>query len=413
MVRGRGEAEQFDVIVVGGGPAGSVCARTLVDAGLRVLILDRQRFPRVKLCAGWVSAPIWDVIEVRPRDYPLGLWPWGRCHVHFDGVDQTIEASGHFIRRYQFDEFLLRRSGATVIEGHQVKRIERAGDGGWLVDGRFASTYLVGAGGTHCPVARAQFSPKPDRPVGVQEIEFEADASEVAASRAGSDGEPELLLHRNLAGYSWNVPKTDWLNVGCGTDEPRQVRAAWDTARGHFEERGHLPASARAALDKPKGYSYYLFDPVRFLSCQHDGAFLVGDALGLAHPLTAEGILPAALSGKLCAQAIAEGEPRSYGRRLADHPIMQDYTLVFRLRELSSSLRRAAPGRGGPGLPLPAFVSTASRRAIASGFAWMFAGKPLPARRAIAGLTTVLERGWRSSLARAFAARAESSGERS
>ena len=116
MGTGRGEVEEFDVIVVGGGPAGSVCARTLVDSGRRVALLDRQSFPRVKLCAGWVSAPIWDVIEVRPDAYPRGLWPWGRCHVHYDGADQTVVASGHFIRRYEFDEFLLRRSGATVVE---------------------------------------------------------------------------------------------------------------------------------------------------------------------------------------------------------------------------------------------------------------------------------------------------------
>ncbi len=410
MVKGRGEVEELDVIVVGGGPAGSVCARTLVDAGLRVLVLDRQRFPRVKLCAGWVSLPIWDVIGVRPSDYPLGLWPWGRCHVHYDGVDQTIVASGHFIRRYEFDEFLLRRSGARVIEGHQVKSIVRTDEGAWEIDGRFRATSLVGAGGTHCPVARVVFAPRSDRPVGVQEIEFEADASEVAASRAGGDGEPELLLHRDLSGYSWNVPKTDWLNVGAGTDEPREVHAAWQTAREHFEARGHIPVSASDALAKPKGYSYHLFDPIRFRSCQQGSAFLVGDALGLAHPLTAEGILPAALSGKLCAEAIIDGEPQSYGPRLAAHPLMQDYTLVFRLRELSGSLRRAIPGGGGGRSRMPAFVGEVSRRAVASGFAWMFAGKPLPARRAIAGLTTFLERGWRSPFGRALAARSASSG---
>ena len=44
--------------------------------------------------------------------------------------------------------------------------------------------------------------------------------------RIGADGEPELLLHDDLRGYSWIVPKTDWLNVGCGTVDPTEVRAA-------------------------------------------------------------------------------------------------------------------------------------------------------------------------------------------
>jgi flavin-dependent dehydrogenase len=47
-----------DAIVVGGGPAGSTCARFLVQGGARVAVVDRAEFPRVKLCAGWLSAPI-------------------------------------------------------------------------------------------------------------------------------------------------------------------------------------------------------------------------------------------------------------------------------------------------------------------------------------------------------------------
>ena len=60
---------RFDAIIVGGGPAGSACARVLVRAGLRVAVVDRRRFPRVKLCAGWISAPVWDVLELSRREY--------------------------------------------------------------------------------------------------------------------------------------------------------------------------------------------------------------------------------------------------------------------------------------------------------------------------------------------------------
>src|SRR5688500_9820616 len=59
-------------VVVGGGPAGSACARVLVRGGARVAVVDRATFPRVKLCAGWVSAPIWDVLELAPAAYPGG-----------------------------------------------------------------------------------------------------------------------------------------------------------------------------------------------------------------------------------------------------------------------------------------------------------------------------------------------------
>jgi flavin-dependent dehydrogenase len=233
----------------------------------------------------------------------------------------------------------------------------------------------------------------------------------VAATRAGDDGEPELLLHADLSGYSWNVPKSDWLNLGCGVDEPRAVRAAWTAARAHFADCGHLPPSAAAALDQPRGYTYHLFRPERFDRCHRDGAFLVGDALGLAHPLTAEGIAPAAWSGRLCAEAILAGAPASYGRRLAAHPLLADYARVHRLRELASALRRLAPTARGPGRAAPGPLVAASRRAIAGGFAWMFAGKPIPAGRALDPLAWVLERGLGSPLARALAARSRSPGD--
>jgi|SoiMethySBSTD1v2_1073268.scaffolds.fasta_scaffold194531_2 flavin-dependent dehydrogenase len=368
-----GRTIRFDVIVVGAGPAGSACARVLVRGGFRVLVLERRNFPRVKLCAGWLSPPVWDVLELARHAYPGGLWPWRRCHVRYQGRTYRIGARGDFIRRVEFDDFLLRRSGASVVDGHVVSSLDREARG-WLVDGRYAAPVLVGAGGTHCPVARKLFPGKPGRPVAVQEREFEADPTEVAATRAGADGEPELLLHDDLGGYSWNVPKGSWLNVGTGAAAASRVRTAWTEARARFLDSGHLPASARQALDRVEGHTYHLFDPAHLEACHRDGAFLVGDALGLAHPLTAEGILPAVLSGRICGEAIREGAGQAYGARLALHPTFRDYALT---RELL----RAIVARRGARPPPPRRPGSLAHAATARAFAWMFGGRPLPASR--------------------------------
>jgi flavin-dependent dehydrogenase len=379
----------YDVAIVGGGPAGSTCARFLSNAGARVAIVDRAEFPRVKLCAGWLSAPIWEALALPPGDFSGGLWEWRTCHVRYGGEDRAVPCHGWFIRRFEFDDFLLRSSGAALQLGVTVGQIQRTDDGLWSLAGLQARV-LVGAGGTHCPVARLFAPPRPRGPVGVQEHEFRADPQAIARTRIGGDGEPELLLHDDLSGYSWNVPKTDWLNVGAGTADPTAVRGAWQKARAHFRAAGHIPPEAAPDLESMKGHTYYLYDPAHLDgAAQPDlGVYLCGDSLGLAHPLTAEGILPAVISGRVLAEAILAGDGASYPARLRAHPLMNDYRRVFRLRETALSFRSGRPGaRQASGV--------VGRRAVATGFAWMFSGARLPVPRLIDLGLAVADR-WRA-----------------
>jgi flavin-dependent dehydrogenase len=373
------------VIVVGGGPAGSTAARVLCRGGARVAVVDRAVFPRVKLCGGWVSDGIWPALGMSASDYPGQLLEWSSCHVHYDGVDRAIDCHGWFIRRFELDDFLLRASGAALHLGVHVSDIACDADGAWTVAG-LRAPHVIGAGGTHCPVARVLAPPRPSPPVGAQEHEFRADREAVMRTRIGRDGEPELYLHQDLRGYSWNVPKTDWLNVGSGTVDANEVRSAWARARAHFLASGHIPAESAGDVEPRamKGWSYYLYHPAhleRAARAEADGsggAYLVGDSLGLAQPLTAEGILPGVISGRLAAEAILAGAPASYPARLAAHPVIRDYGRIFRLLALAARVRgRSSSGRR----------TAVSRRLVMNGFAWMFSGAPLPASRLIdAGL---------------------------
>jgi menaquinone-9 beta-reductase len=423
----------YDVLIVGGGPAGSTCARVLAAGGARVAVVDRAEFPRVKLCAGWLSPGIWDVLQLTPGSYPRGLWEWNTCHVHYRGKAHAIPCHGWFIRRYEFDEFLLHSSGADLHLGTNVKQIERDASGQWAI-GPLRARYLIGAGGTHCPVARMLAPARPRRAVGVQELELQLDTISVARSRLGKDGEPELVLFDDIGGYGWNVPKSDWINVGCGTLDATAARSAWRHTHDHLRAAGHLPSGAEPALEHIKGHSYFLFEPVHLDAAYRDQAFLVGDSLGLAHPITAEGILPATLSGRHAAEAILAGDPASYPARRRRDPILTDYRRVHaalatvqRLRDrisrwtgLASLIDRVTPGAGAatppptgapgngaaaehapPAAPPPAgspLVTAApgARAAgpddravgsavgiatVARGFAWMFSGAKLPAPR--------------------------------
>jgi menaquinone-9 beta-reductase len=368
----------YDAIIVGGGPAGSTCARTLVRAGARVAILDRAEFPRVKLCAGWLSPPFWDVIGRAPREYTGGLWEWQRCHVHYRGTQHTVRGKGWFIRRFELDHWLLHDSGAELHLGTNVKSITKNADGTWQV-GELRARYLVGAGGTHCPVARMLEPPRPRRAVGVQELELPVDPAAIASTRLGADGEPELVLFDGLSGYGWNVPKRDWLNIGCGTLDATAVRDAWQTTHALLRDAGHVPAEAEAQLEHMKGHSYFLFDPAHLERAYHDGVLLVGDSLGLAHPLTAEGIVPAVTSGRLAAEAILASDPARYPSALRTSELLADYRRVYRVVEAARAMRHTSSGAPSGKTRGRALTD----QAVARGFAWLFSGAKLPAGRVV------------------------------
>src|SRR5262245_23590592 len=150
---------QCDALVVGGGPAGSTCARMLRRAGWDVVVLDRARFPRDKVCAGWVTPGVFELLELDPAEYRAT----GLTIQEITGFRTSVigrpsvetrydEIVSYAIRRCEFDGFLLRRSGARVIEGAALGSLERRGDT-WVANGTISAPVVVGAGGHFCPAA--------------------------------------------------------------------------------------------------------------------------------------------------------------------------------------------------------------------------------------------------------------------
>ncbi len=135
---------------MGGGPAGSTCARKLIKAGVDCLVLDKEKFPRQKLCAGWITPRVFSDIGVNPGDYPYDLTEFSRLKIYLNGFPIIRPGKQYAIRRIEFDDWLLNRSRAKFIP-HQVKRIWLT-DQGYCIDGLFTAEYLIGAGEPYAPL---------------------------------------------------------------------------------------------------------------------------------------------------------------------------------------------------------------------------------------------------------------------
>lgn len=293
-----------EVIIVGGGPAGSTCAWKLNRLGVDCAIIDKANFPRLKLCAGWITPKALQDLEIIVESYPHSILRLSNLYASFFGIPITIASPQYSIRRFEFDNWLLQRSSVPVIR-HEIKQIERQDDR-FIIDERYACSYLVGAGGTFCPVYRTFFSslnPRAkDSLIVCRELEFRTKLT---------DDKCYLWFFENrLPGYSWYVPKAGgFLNIGVGGLEEK-LRSSDDSINNHW---GFLLSKLKKkslfteAGVHPKGYSYYLRKSAE--TVQNGRAFIIGDAAGLATRDMGEGIGPAVKSGILAAESIFSGKP--------------------------------------------------------------------------------------------------------
>jgi geranylgeranyl reductase family protein len=339
-----------DVVIVGGGPAGSSCAWALRNSGLDVLVVDRATFPRNKLCAGWITPLILDELAFTPADYPpaLTIQPITGFRLSAIGGPQ-VEIRGdpvvsYGIRRCEFDEFLLRRSGARIREGISLTSIER-NDGGWLINGDIRTRMLVGAGGHFCPVGRYLGNKGSPAPVLAQEIEFEMDAAQSSHSQV--DGEiPELFFCRDMKGYGWVFRKGDYLNVGLGRTDSHEISRHVKGFVGYLRETRSVETPSTGIA----GHAYGLWGRTE-RKILDDGVLLVGDAAGLAYPESGEGIRPAIESGLMAAHTIlsAEGNYSATNlalyRQLLDSRLHREHSRLDALTQLLPNVLKEFAGR--------------------------------------------------------------------
>jgi geranylgeranyl reductase family protein len=291
--------EIFDVAIVGGGPAGSSCAAFCARAGLRALVLEREKFPREKVCGDCLNPSLWPVLQRldlahRVRDLShsklnsVEFIAIGRGKVIVDlPTGDDCELS---VKRILFDDLLLKRArelGAHVREKTTVTALVH--DENWRIKTasgeNFSARILVGADGRNSTVARlCNLLPRPAR----ERVALQAHIP------LPQNFARRIVLQFLPEGYSGQAPVNETeLNL-CLVGTPPTISRLRRWAERHFEITADQSWRTITPLTRA---------PV---PCAHENLLFIGDAARVVEPFTGEGIYYALRSGELAAIAIAK-----------------------------------------------------------------------------------------------------------
>jgi geranylgeranyl reductase family protein len=312
-----------EVIVVGAGPGGSTAAMALAQKGYDVLLLDRQTFPRDKVCGDGVPAGALNML------YALGMEEKIRSagFYYVDSI-RLVSPKGHImdadlqeskkglhsaiVPRLEFDallqqhavdsgaEFVQARVSEPIVEEGKVKGVRAR------INGTTQSIYspiVIGADGVTSVIARA-----------LRPHEHE-DGHRAVALRAYIEDIDELprrvefyLYEQILPGYAWIFPLGEnKANIGLGMrldrfrEEDKNLKEMLQRfmdmpdIKKRLHNGGHLEGVATWQLN---------FGSQKNIQRAYDGALLVGDSAGLINPLTGGGISNAITSAWLAADAV-------------------------------------------------------------------------------------------------------------
>lgn len=325
----------YDAIVMGAGPSGSMAARLLSERGAKVLLLDKQTFPRDKPCGGGVTlraASVQDVdltpvIERTIYGARFSL----RLGEPFDRrFDQPLT---YMTQRCWLDTHLVERAaeaGADLHDGEAVREIDLGSQSPTVRTDRdtYAAPVIIGADGANGIAGRS---------LGLR-TEYE-EAVALEGNVPFPDGVPEewrdvvaLDLGGLAGGYGWVFPKGDHLNVGVGA-----WKYASFTLRPKLAELARRYGFEESRLENLRGHHL----PVRVpgTPIARGPVALVGDAAGLVDPLSGEGIHMAFASGRLAAEHAVRVLSGQAGDMLGyqagvDAELQPELTVSRRLQEL-------------------------------------------------------------------------------
>ena len=304
----------WDLLVLGGGPAGAATAALAAGAGARVLLVERERFPRDKVCGEFLSGealPVLRALGIEDAVGAAGAVGIDTCRVSEPGgrtVEAPLPEAGLGISRFRLDALLLdlaRQRGATVCEGVEATAP-------LLEDGRIAGARLgragsdeararvvVAADGRRSLLVRALHPGLGDPARSGRSAWFGFKTHRAGTSRQGS----RVDLHAFRGGYlGLAAVEGQRLNV-CLMATVSALRACGGRPDRLLERARENPAADDALSDTERSGRWHSVGPLRFgvRRPAAGGALFVGDAAGTIDPFAGEGMCHALRAASLAA----------------------------------------------------------------------------------------------------------------
>ncbi len=331
FTRELSDMEVVDVAIVGGGPAGASCAAFCVQAGLRTLLLEREKFPREKVCGDCLNPSCWPVLRRLGVEDRVRVLPHGKLRaVEFIGIDRaTVSISlpddaEIAVKRSVFDDLLMSRArevGAEIRQSSTVTELSLTSN--WTIvasEKVFEARVLVAADGRNSTIARlCNLLPR----IGKERVALQ---SHIPLPANFGD---RVVLQFLREGYSGQAPVNETeLNV-CLVGRPGSIPALKVWAEKHFAvPREHVWRTITPLTRAP-------------LMPAHDNLFFIGDAARVVEPFTGEGIYYALRSAELAANAIAK-LVRAQDRQSSLREFVRAHAAMYRGRLWINQLARAA-----------------------------------------------------------------------
>jgi geranylgeranyl reductase family protein len=345
-------SRQYDVIVVGMGPAGASTAYELGQRGLSVLAFDKHIHPRYKVCGGGLSARIQRIL---PADFKTVVeGTVHRVQFTYGGEDSFFiefpQPVAYMVMRPKFDQWLVekaRQVGAEIREDESVATVRELEEGIEVSTekGRYRGRMVIGADGAMSVIAQQCFPGRRFRSIPALESEYHGDTP-----HAFQQAQTALIsLRAAKKGYGWVFPKEHGLSLGVG----EFVRGANRPKKSFEDFVRHESALAGLSIPLPLGHSL----PISPQQANRNGhrwtgslvrhrAVLVGDAGHLVDPLLGEGIYYAIRSGQLAASSVANALRNSRHRldeyeRQAETEFGPEFRVAARLGKVIYGLPRS------------------------------------------------------------------------